>query len=163
MEEIAKWMPWCHTDYSYTDCYKWIELSVRKWAKGDEYSFAITDIESGSIIGGCGLNRINESRGQANLGYWVHSAWTGRGIATEAAYLTVRFGFDTLKLHMINVMVAIENKASIRVADKLGAHKRRTVVNRIIVGDKKYDAAIYSLHQGNLKAGNQSCNRSLII
>jgi len=44
----------------------------------------------------------------------------GSGIATEAADAILTFGFDQLKIKKIIAIVMKENKASIRVMEKIG-------------------------------------------
>ena len=59
----------------------------------------------------------------ANLGYWVRSSRAGRGVATTATLLTARFGLQTLALQRIEILAAVGNRASQRVAEKAGAKK----------------------------------------
>jgi RimJ/RimL family protein N-acetyltransferase len=42
-------------------------------------------------------------------------------------------------------VIAVGNHASIRVAQKIGAHDEGVLLNRIVVGQSIYDAHMYSL------------------
>jgi RimJ/RimL family protein N-acetyltransferase len=57
----------------------------------------------------------------AHVGYWVRTGQTGQGIATAAVRLIARFGFEDLGLQRLELLVAVENLASRRVAEKAGA------------------------------------------
>lgn len=81
INDITPWMPWCHESYTLNDSEKWIEFSTKAWSNGTEYDFAIIDKKDGTFLGGCGLNNIDNNHRVANLGYWVRSGRTGKGIA----------------------------------------------------------------------------------
>jgi ribosomal-protein-alanine N-acetyltransferase len=56
----------------------------------------------------------------ANLGYWVDEQYAGRGIVPTAVAMAADHCWFTLGLHRIEVAIRPENKASLRVVDKLG-------------------------------------------
>lgn len=75
--------------------------------------------ETGEHIGFCGLKYLKEI-GDVDLGFrFMPSQW-GKGFATEAARASIRFGFDELKLDHIVGLAEPENRASIRVLEKVG-------------------------------------------
>lgn len=75
----------------------------------------------------------------------MRSRETGRGIATAATLLAAQFGFEDLRLNRIEILTAIENSASQRVAEKAGAKKEGILRNRILLHDRPLDAVMYSL------------------
>ena len=79
------------------------------WKNEDEYSFAVVDAKTGMFLGGVGLNQVNRVHQLCNLGYWVRTSCTGRGIASAAARLAARFGLEELKLQRIEIVVATGN------------------------------------------------------
>jgi ribosomal-protein-alanine N-acetyltransferase len=56
----------------------------------------------------------------ANLGYWVDEQYAGRGIVPVAVALAADYCWFNLGLHRIEVAIRPENKASLRVVEKLG-------------------------------------------
>jgi ribosomal-protein-alanine N-acetyltransferase len=56
----------------------------------------------------------------ANLGYWVDEQYAGRGIVPAAVAMAADHCWFTLGLHRIEVAIRPENKASLRVVEKLG-------------------------------------------
>jgi RimJ/RimL family protein N-acetyltransferase len=143
--EISPWMSWCHHKYSAEESRNWIESCMKEWEVGTAYQFAITDSREDSFLGGCGLNKINEIDKVANLGYWVRSSRVKQGIATTATALLAQFGFRKLKLNRIEILVAIENKASQGVAVKAGAMREGILRNRLLLHGKIHDAVMFSL------------------
>jgi len=156
-ESIAELSPrvqWCHEKYALDETKTWIASCAETWAKGEAYDFLIVDRINNSPLGGCGLNQLNKLDRIANLGYWVRTSRAGQGIATEAARLLADFGFKYLKLNRIEMIIAVDNAASQRVAQKLGAMREGVLRNRIAVRDRIYDALMFSLIPGNLEVLN---------
>jgi RimJ/RimL family protein N-acetyltransferase len=77
--------------------------------------------------------------------YWVRSSRTGEGIAARAIRLLARHGFESLGFQRVELVIAVENEASIRAADKAGALREGILRNRMYVHDAVHDAYIYSL------------------
>jgi ribosomal-protein-serine acetyltransferase len=147
--ELSPWMPWCTEAYSITESKKYIEEHAEGVKSRTTYEFAITDAKTGMYLGDCGLNNINPTDNSANLGYWVRTSQTRKGIATASASLLAKFGIETLKLNRIEIVVAMGNKASQRVAAKVGATREGILRNRIVVGDKIHDAVMFSIIPGD--------------
>src|SRR5258706_9869815 len=92
--EVSVWLPWCHSHYSMEESLEWILRSSKRWEEKREFHFGIFDSQSGVLVGGVGLNELKPEHRLANLGYWVRTSWTGHGVATAAARLAARFGFE---------------------------------------------------------------------
>jgi [ribosomal protein S5]-alanine N-acetyltransferase len=55
-----------------------------------------------------------------SIGYWVDQDLAGRGLVPEAVVVMMKFAFETLRLHRIEVAIIPRNRASRRVVEKLG-------------------------------------------
>jgi ribosomal-protein-serine acetyltransferase len=143
--ELVEWMPWCHPDYSIEESRTFIESQPDKWEKGEEYNFAISYNTGGLYLGGCGLRIIDRNVGIANLGYWVRTSQTNKGIATAATLLLARFAFNELRLPRVEIVVAVDNQASLRVAEKAGAIKEGILRNKLTKYVNPCDAVMFSL------------------
>lgn len=82
--------------------------------------------ESGDVIGFCGLKYLPELD-VVDVGYRFLPEYWGQGLATEACRACVEFGFEVLQLERIVAFVLPENKASIRVLEKVGMELEGTV------------------------------------
>ena len=69
----------------------------------------------------------------------------GEGIAGRAAKLAARFGFEQAGLVRAEIVIALGNQKSIRVAEKLNTHYEGILLNRMVVGKSVYDAHMYSI------------------
>jgi ribosomal-protein-serine acetyltransferase len=148
--EINVWLPWCHPDYTRDDAIAWVDSRSEAWRGGREYSFVIEDPSDGSFAGGCGLNQIDELRLRANLGYWLRTSRTGRGLATAATRLLARWGLTALGLQRIEIVAAVGNVRSQRVAERAGAVREGIARCRLRVHDVPHDAVCYSLIKSDI-------------
>ena len=149
--ELSRWAPWCPPDYSMLHCRPWLESRAAAWAQGLEFDFAVLDESDNSLLGGCALNDINRTHNFANLGYWVRTSRAGQGIATAAARLMAKFGFVELGFTRLEIVVAVGNTASQRVAEKVGATREGIERNRHVVHGRIHGAVMYSLIPNDLK------------
>ncbi len=145
ISELVEWMPWCHPDYTIEESRTWIESQPDKWEKGEEYNFAISYNTGGLYLGGCGLRVIDRDIGIANIGYWVRTSQTDKGIATAATLLLARFAFNELRLNRVEIAVAVDNQASLRVVEKAGAIKEGILRNRLTKNNTPCNAVVFSL------------------
>lgn len=156
--EVAPWLPWCHAGYTRAEAEAWVASRPAAWAEGEAYSFVVADAASGRFLGGCGLNTFHPVHRFANLGYWIRTSATGRGAATAATRLVARFGVEALDLVRIEVVVAVDNVSSLRVAEKAGAHREGLLRNRLVCDGRIDDAVMFSFvpedfgGKGGLKA-----------
>jgi ribosomal-protein-alanine N-acetyltransferase len=75
--------------------------------------------QSRPLIGWAGLQYLPDTD-EIEVGYLLDKGHWGRGLATEAARASVRFGFDALGIETIVGVVHPENVASQRVLEKAG-------------------------------------------
>ena len=81
--------------------------------------WAVVDKLTGKVIGFAGLKYLDDV-GEVDLGYRFFKEHWGRGLATEASKAVLEYGVETLQLPRIIGIADIENKASIRVLEKIG-------------------------------------------
>jgi len=60
------------------------------------------------------------SLASATIGYWVSERFAGRGITPASVALATDLCFHELRLHRMEICIRPENKASLRVVEKLG-------------------------------------------
>jgi len=143
LKELKPWMSWATEDYTDYTAREYIAITKARWEERTLFAFAIT--RDDEILGGCTLSSIHPIYRFCNVGYWVRTSKHGQGIAGRAAKLAVRFGFENLDLIRAEIVVAVGNEASRRVAEKIGAHYEGVLLNRMVVGKSISDAHMYSL------------------
>ena len=96
----------------------WIEYARPRHARGEEYAFAVVS-EGGEVVGACGLIVQPDGR-EAELGYWIGRSFRGRGYATAAAGLAVRFAFSQAGLSRVFALPLATNVPSRRALEGAG-------------------------------------------
>ena len=95
----------------------------REGRQGRSYAMAIWHVnpQGANLIGQITMGGVmyGAMRG-AHIGYWIDKAYANRGLTTKAVVALTNFGFETLKLHRIEINIRPENEPSIRVAQKAG-------------------------------------------
>jgi len=145
INQLCAWMVWCHLDYSLMDSTAFVLACDSKWEQGESFSFAIVDSRNGEFLGSAGLNQVNRLHQVANLGYWVRSGRTGRGIASAAVRLVAGFGLHNLGFHRLELVIPTGNLASQRVAEKAGAKREGVLRDKLTLKGRPCDAVMYSL------------------
>ncbi|SBS74255.1 GNAT family N-acetyltransferase [uncultured Microbacterium sp.] len=95
-----------------------VAKSAQWWESGSEATWAIR--LNGALTGMVGLHHLG--RGDAEIGYWMASAYRKKGLLTEACRAVVDWGFSTdgLGLARIEWRAVVGNTASARAARTLG-------------------------------------------
>jgi RimJ/RimL family protein N-acetyltransferase len=143
--EVSPWLPWCHENYAIEETREFLRSRVHPEQSEETYSFGIFDQPSERFLGGVGLNFINRVHQIANLGYWVRTSASGKGVASKATRLVARFGFAELGLQRIEIIASVSNIASQRVAEKAGAVRECVARERLLIRGARHDAVVFSL------------------
>ena len=144
-------MSWCHDDYSLEEAQSWQQLCEQAWTTESSYPLLVTDAASGDPLGMVDINQISRDHHIGNLGYWIVSSQTRRGVATAAARMMAHFGLTELGLVRLEIVTMVDNTASRRVAEKLGATLECIARNRLMGWGRPHDAAVYSLTTADLR------------
>jgi ribosomal-protein-serine acetyltransferase len=142
--ELSQFMGWCSPKYTRVDAAKFVKAQTAAWQANSEFAFVIEG-DARQILGSCGLNRIEMLSGTANLGYWVRTSATGKGVCTAAVALLREFAFSETKLQRLEIIAAVDNVASQRVAEKAGAIREGVLRQRLLAGGVRHDAVLYSI------------------
>jgi RimJ/RimL family protein N-acetyltransferase len=144
VRDVHPFMPWCSPDLTEDAQREWLQAQVAAFGAGTAYEFAIVSAD-GRYLGGCGVNQIDTENRRANLGYWVRSSATRRGVATTAVRALARWAFEHTDLIRLEIVISTENVASLRTAERAGAQREGTLAKRLLLHGIPHDAAIFSI------------------
>lgn len=88
----------------------------------------------GVFVGGAFAGEMNLSSLQRGpfqncyVGYWIDEALAGNGYTPEALVVALRFGFEELELHRMQIAIIPRNHASRRVVEKLAIREEGVAV-----------------------------------
>ncbi|GIU91483.1 MAG: N-acetyltransferase [Acidimicrobiia bacterium] len=146
LPELQRWLPWPHPGYGREDALAFIRESHQAWREGRAYDFAIRHLDRPERhLGNISIWYTSKTQRVGEIGYWVRSDATSGGIATEAAEALLDQGFGVMRLHKITLRIAVGNRASERVAEKLGFVKEGILRQELQINGRWVDHTLYSL------------------
>ena len=145
--EIVRWLAFVPQPYTEADARFYVQDCID--ATDYRKPFAITDAESGEVIGSIDM-RINRMA-TGHVGYWLAAEARGRGLTTAALRALSRWAFEELDVGRVELVTDPENIASQRVAEKAG-FTREGVLRSILVNrdGTRRDGVMFSLLPGDL-------------
>ncbi len=113
--------------------------------KTEVLNWGITLKESNKVIGTIGYVNFKKEHYRAEIGYLLSIDYQRKGIMQEAISAVLEYGFNTLKLHSVEAIVAPENEASIALLEK-NHFKREGYFREDFYFEGKFlDSVVYSL------------------
>lgn len=122
-EYLAKWLPFPAFTNTAQDSADFIASTAQKRIDGSEYGFGI--ILNDELVGHTSLMHINDDQ-DPEIGYWIASGASGKGIVTQTTNALTNYGFNELGLKKIIIKADPKNTGSNRIAEKLGYRMDRT-------------------------------------
>jgi RimJ/RimL family protein N-acetyltransferase len=106
----------------------WVDRQFERYRDDGFGLWVIEDRATGAVLGTAGPTiQVVEGIGEIEIGWHVRTGWKGRGIAPEAAAAARDWAFENLDAGHLISLVRPENRASARVAEKIGMHVDRQV------------------------------------
>jgi ribosomal-protein-serine acetyltransferase len=125
------------------DSAKRIRAGLQRFVDGVGLDAGI--FERGTLRGFAGLFHIDTGLQSAEIGYWIAKDAEGRGLATLSCRALLRYAFEELQLHRIELRCGSTNAASIAVAKRLGFRLEGRLREADRVRDQWDDFLIYGL------------------
>jgi RimJ/RimL family protein N-acetyltransferase len=88
--------------------------------EGDSITLGAELMDSGKVIGDVLVRWLSAEHSCGEIGYAFSPAYSGRGLAGEAAHAGLHLAFDELGLHRVIARIDARNSASARLAIRLG-------------------------------------------
>ncbi len=105
---------------------------------------------TGRVAGAIGM-RVDEANGCGRIGYWVAAPVRGRGVCTRALALLSAWALAELELERLELFTDPDNRASQRVAEKVGFRREGVLRAHLRHPDGRMrDSVMFSLLPGEL-------------
>lgn len=146
LPELHQWLPWAHLAYERNDASGFIRDSMAAWREERAFDYAIRrPADLNRHLGNVSIWHVSKTARTGEIGYWVRSDEVGKGIATEATERLIRLGFEELGMHRVTLRIAVGNRASERVAEKLGFTAEGVLREELMVRGQWMDHTLYGL------------------
>jgi ribosomal-protein-serine acetyltransferase len=146
LPELSAWLPWAAAGYSKSVSQQFVRDSMAAWTEGRAFDFCLRRPEDpGRHVGNVSVWFTSRPNLVGEIGYWVRTDETGRGICTEAVARVLEVAFAELRMHRVVLRIAVGNEGSERVAAKLGFHHEGLLRGEVRVGNKWVDHSVWGI------------------
>lgn len=119
-------------------------VRAREVQMGSGYGFGV--FVDGYLAGEVNINSVHRGPFQsAYLGYWIDERHAGHGYTPEAVVLVLRFAFEQMMLHRVQISIIPRNHASRRVVEKLGLRNEGTALRYLEINGVWEDHVRYAM------------------
>ncbi len=152
-EHLRPWMPWIKAEpKSEVDRIAYLRSMRAQFDTDEEWVYGVFDREEKNVLGGTGLHRRVGPRA-IEIGYWIHAAHVGQGLATELAGALTRVGFAVHDVLRMEIHCDPANARSAAVPRKLGYRHDATLRGAMVRDDGSLrDTMIWTLQASELAA-----------
>ncbi|MDN0196069.1 GNAT family N-acetyltransferase [Streptomyces sp. S.PNR 29] len=131
----------------------WIEEWLLAWDGERNAQWAVVDPDGDRLLGRVALREIRLDEGTAEVAYWTTAAARGQGVAARATTALARWALDTIGFHRLELLHAVRNEASCRVAAKTGFILEGTKRSATLHADGWHDMHLHARVRGDRAAG----------
>lgn len=113
---LKEWLPFVEEthDISYTKTF--IEISIA----ADSHDLTFTISYQNQFVGIIGLKDTDMGNRKTEIGYWLSEKFQHKGIVTRSCMALIKYAFNDMNLHRIQLKAATKNFKSQAVAKRLG-------------------------------------------
>ncbi|RYD83166.1 MAG: N-acetyltransferase [Sphingobacteriales bacterium] len=142
-EHLSRFLPWVGNMQTVEDFKNYIQHCEMQLQQKTDISFVI--LANNTVAGRIGLHYIHPHNKHGAIGYWIAKEFEGQGIVLQSCKAVIRYGFDILGLHRIEIKAAVENTRSQAIPEKLGFFKEGILREAEFVNNAFTDIVLYSL------------------
>ena len=142
-QHLRKWLPWLDASTRPEHTRQFIAECLQQDAKNDGFVCAIR--LTGRIVGVAGYNRIEWSNKSVEIGYWLSRKAVGCGIVTRCCRVLIDHAFNSLGLNRVSIPVAVGNKRSRAIPERLGFTREGVIRDAEWLYDHYVDHVLYAM------------------
>lgn len=111
----------------------YIENAIKEREAKQSYMFVIVNKKTNEIIGSTSFLDIAENHKRVEIGStWVQPKYWRTNINTNCKYLLLKYCFEEMELHRVQIKTGHENYRSQKAIERLGAAKEGILRNHMI-------------------------------
>lgn len=140
---LREFLGWLDTSQEVADTRKFIEENLPLWLQLRSLHLSVRKDQE--LIGAVGFHQIDFINKSTSMGYWLDEGHQRKGIMTKSVKALKDYGFNVLGLHRIQILCAIHNNRSEKIALSLGFQKEGVLKDAIYHYGSFFDAYLYSM------------------
>jgi len=127
------------------DMQRYIATAVKGRNTGLTIAYAIVLGDSGRVVGTTRYQFINWSNARLQIGgTWLGAPWRRSFVNTECKQALLECAFDAMGFQRVEFCVDVNNLASRRAIERIGAQQEGVLRNHLCLRGRKRDSVVYS-------------------
>lgn len=118
-EQLHRWMPWAAELPTLSHQQEYLASARRRWDVGEAFEYGIFSTVTKELVGTVGLHARVGPRAW-DIGYWVHTRHTRRGVATLASSVLTDAALNLPDTDRVEIHCDQANTASAAIPRRLG-------------------------------------------
>jgi [ribosomal protein S5]-alanine N-acetyltransferase len=133
---------------------KSFEFARSAWTKKAKIAWGLRlRAKKNALIGSCVFYDF-QNQAAAECGYWLGAKYHNQGLMSEALTEAIGYLFETMGLHRVYALTAVENQPSIMMLKKVGFRQEGLLRQHAKRDTKRWgDTALMAVLKGELNAG----------
>lgn len=140
---LSKWLPWVNSTTKLGDEVEFIKICINDYVEKKNLNAVI--LFKREIVGIAGYHTINWSNKTAYVGYWLGEEFQGNGIMTKVTKALTDYAFNELNLNKVEIRVAVGNKKSWSIPERLNFVKEGFIRQAVWLNDHYEDHVVYGI------------------
>lgn len=120
LPELRRWMVWAQEPLDLPGTERNLAEAARRFERREALRYLVWNAEGTELIGSSGYHALDWRVPKGEIGYWIASAHTGQGYATEVARTLTGVGLETLGFRRLEIRCDRRNERSARIPRALG-------------------------------------------
>lgn len=142
-KHLRRFLPWVDGITTIEDMKAFVQGALEELASGEQ--LPLTVWHQNQLAGTLTLHNIKASHRTAEIGYWLGTAFEGRGLMTQAVSALVVYAFRELNLNRLEIRASTKNLKSRAIPERLGFTLEGILRQEVVLYDKPQDMALYAL------------------
>lgn len=140
--EVVHFMEWGPNTEKET--WSFLESAILSQSKRPRVDYQLAIIGQDQLLGSCRIC-ITSPSVEGFIGYCLRRESWGVGYGTEAAEALLLFGFRELRLHRISATCDTENRASLKILEKIGMKREGRLREHKRIRGEWRDSYLYAI------------------
>jgi len=145
VNSLLPWLPWAKGEpRDYTSKINTLRYFRGSFDLGNDFVYGIFNPEETEVLGGCGLH-TKAGKYSLEIGFWINQRYQNKGYATEVSKALIKTAFELTEIDNIQVHCNVNNKASLRVIEKIGFQKEGVLLHKQKGADSNFEDLLIAI------------------
>jgi ribosomal-protein-alanine N-acetyltransferase len=143
-EETTRFLRWGpHKTLAETESY--LREVLRQYERDQDGPWGVEHRQSSRLIGAIHLMAINAQHSKAEIGFVLSRSYWNKGLMFEALARVLEYAFESIGLNRIEGFCLVENRAGMRVMEKVGMKQEGVLREHLFQKRAFRDFCLYAM------------------